>query len=261
MQQPRLIDNHCHYQRTAGFLEQMLQRGAAAGVTHFCLNGGGERWRQHGNAEVMAAAEAYPDRIIPIAFCYLGEHTAADVYAWYRAGFRGLKVQCPTAPYDASEYFPLYAAAEECRLPILFHCGVSARFPNHDHWDTSSRSMMPLTLDRLARCFPGLTLWGAHLGVPETWAAAMLMRIHPHVHFDLCGVDAGGRNWTTICNYREMFRDEQHFARLVFGSEGGPGGFAPLRAAYEQMLDDNGVSSETRERIFWYNVAEALGLV
>ena len=257
----RIIDNHCHYQNTDGFLEKMLEKGHEAGVEAFCLNGGGRRWRQHFNSEVMAAAEKHPGVVIPIAFCYLGEHTAADVYAWYRAGFRGLKVQCPTDPYDADEYFPLYAAAEECRMPILFHTGVSARFTNHDHWDTSSRYMMPLTLDRLARCFPGLTLWGAHLGVPDTWAAAMLMRVHPHVHFDLCGIDVTGERWTTICNHREMFYGgESHFGKLVFGSEGGPDGFAPLSAAYRKMLDANGVSAATQQRIFRSNVAEALGL-
>jgi predicted TIM-barrel fold metal-dependent hydrolase len=257
----RIIDNHCHYQKTDGFLEQMLEKGHQAGVEAFCLNGGGVRWRQNHNDKVMTAAEKHPGTIIPIAFCYLGEHTAADVYAWYRAGFRGLKVQCPTNLYDADEYFPLYAAAEECRMPVLFHTGVSARFPNHDHWDTSSRYMMPLTLDRIARCFPDLTLWAGHLGVPDTWAASMLMRVHPHVHFDLCGIDVTGERWTTICNCGEMlYGGEAHFGKLVFGSEGGPEGFAPLIASYRKMLDANGISPETKQRIFWGNVAEALGL-
>lgn len=257
-----IIDNHCHYQNTDGFLEQMIEQGQAAGIEIFCLNGGGARWRQHFNKEVMTAAELHPTTIIPIAFCYLGEHTAADVYAWYRAGFRGLKVQCPTNLYDADEFFPIYAAAEECRMPILFHTGISTRFPNHDHWDTSSRYMMALTLDRLARCFPDLTIWGAHLGVPDTWHAAMLMKVHPHVYFDLCGTDVTGERWTTICNCGEMFYGgESHFGKLVFGSEGSPSGFAPLVQAYRQMLDANGVSPETQNHIFRGNVAAALGLV
>lgn len=257
----RIIDNHCHYQKTDGFLEQMLEQGAAAGVDAFCLNGGGARWRQHSNDDVMAAAEAHPSRIIPVAFCYLGEHNAADVYAWYRAGFRALKVQCPANLYDSDEFFPVYAAAEECRMPVLFHTGISARFTNHDHWDTSSRYMMPLTLDRLARCFPDLTIWGAHLGVPDTWQSAMLMKVHPRVYFDLCGIDATGESWTTICNYPQMFNaGEAQFAKLVFGSEGSPEGFAPLIAAYRKLLTANNVSLQAQQRIFWTNVAEALGL-
>jgi len=255
----RVLDTHCHYQQTDGFLEQMLAQGQAAGVEVFCLNGGGPRWRQHGNDGVMAAAEAHPGVVLPFAFCNLGEDNAAQVYAWYRAGFRGLKTQCPAALYDDEAFFPIYAAAEECRLPILFHTGVSARFPNHDHWNTSSRFMMPMTMDRIARCFPSLTIWAAHLGVPDTWHAAMLMRMHPHVHFDLCGIDVTGKRWTTICNLGEMFtRGPDHFGRLVFGSEGGPAGFAPLIAAYREMLDDNDVPEDVQRRVFWGNAAAAL---
>jgi hypothetical protein len=257
----RIIDNHCHYQKQDGFLERMIEAGVAAGVERFCLNGGGPRWRQHGNEGVMSAAEAYPERIIPFAFCYLGEHSAADVYAWHRAGFRGLKTQCPTSFYDDDAFFPIYAAAEECRLPILFHTGISARFDNHDRWDTSSRYMMPMTLDRIARCFPDLVIWGAHLGVPDTWHATMLMRVHPRVHFDLCGIDATGKQWTTICNFGQMFTGgEEHFGKLVFGSEGGPEGFAPLAEAYRTMLTEQGISEAVQEKVFRGNVAEALGL-
>ncbi len=262
MDAPRVLATHCHYQKTDGFLEQMLEQGQAAGVEVFCLNGGGPRWRQHDNNGVMAAAEQHPDRVLPFAFCNLGEDTAAQVYAWYRAGFRGLKTQCPTGTYDDEAFFPVYAAAEECRLPILFHTGIIARFANHDHWNTSSRFMMPLMLDRLARCFPGLTIWAGHLGVPDTWHAAMLMRIHAHVHFDLCGIDVTGRRWTTICSYGEMFYGgADHFGKLVFGSEGSPGGFAPLLAAYREMLDAHDVPAEVCTRILWGNAAEALRLI
>ena len=257
----RIIDNHCHYQKQDGFLEKMLEGAAAAGVEKLCLNGGGPRWRQHDNHGVMLAAEQYPDTIIPFAFVFLGEDSAADVRAWRAAGFRGLKTQYPTNHYDADEFFPIYAAAEEERMPILFHTGVSARFPEHDRWDTSSRYMMPMTLDRIARCFPDLTIWGAHLGVPDTWHAAMLMHAHPRVFFDLCGIDTTGKRWTTICNYQELFYGgEAHWGKLVFGSEGGPTGFAPLARDYKALMDASGVSDEVQQKVFWGNVAEALEL-
>jgi len=258
MSELKIIDIHCHYQKTEGFLAQMLEAGQAAGVRVFCLNGGGPRWLQHGNDAVLAAAEAYPGVIIPFAFCALGEHNVADVYAWHRAGFRGLKVQCPPRMYDDEAFFPIYAAAEECRLPILFHTGISARFPNHDFWNTSSRFMMPLTLDRIARCFPGLTIWGAHLGVPDTYHAAMLMRIHPHVYFDLCGLEPREKHWTTLRRYEEMFFSPEHFGKLVFGSEGSPAGFAPLVATYQAILEKYALPDDIRLRVFWGNAAEAL---
>lgn len=257
----RIIDNHCHYQHQDGFLDRMLDAGTAAGVELFLLNGGGPRWRQHDNNGVMAAAEKHPDRIIPVAFCYLGEDTAADVYAWCRAGFRGLKVQYPVAAHDDEAFFDVYQAAEECRLPILFHTGISARFDNHDRWDTSSRWMMPLTLDRVARCFPDLVLWAAHLGVPDTWHAAHLMIRHPRLYFDLCGTDVAAEEHSSITQFRELFwSGERHAGKLVFGSEGGPAGFAPLIAGYRRLLDSLGVGAAVQEQVFRGNVAAALGI-
>ncbi|MBM4047707.1 MAG: amidohydrolase [Planctomycetes bacterium] len=257
----KILDVHCHYQMKDGYLDQMLEAAAAAGVEMLCLNGGGPRWRQQDNDGVMAAAEKHPAEVIPFAFVFLGEHSATDVRAWHKAGFKGLKTQYPTRMYDDEAFFPIYAAAEELRMPILFHTGISARFPEHDRWDTSSRYMMPLTLDRIARCFPGLTLWGAHLGVPDTWHAAMLMAVHPNVHFDLCGIDTTGKRWTTICNFGQMFyRGEAHWGKLVFGSEGGPAGFAPLAKNYKALMDEAGVSEAVQHKVFCQNAADALGM-
>lgn len=257
----RVIDNHCHYQKQADYLERMLSGAQEAGVDVVCLNGGGPRWNQHGNNEVLAAAQKYPDRIVPVAFCYLGEHTAADVHAWFRAGFRALKTQCPASFYDDDAFFPIYAAAEECRMPILFHTGISARMPQHDRWDTSSRYMMPLTLDRIARCFPDLVIWGAHLGVPDTWHAAMLMMCHPRVYFDLCGTDTTEKRQPSLCNFGELFvHGERQWGKLVFGSEGSPQGFGPLLHNYISLFEKYQVSEAMRQRILWDNVAEALNL-
>lgn len=259
MPEPRVIDVHCHYQRIDGFLEDQVSSAIAAGVEKICLNGGGERWKQHDNEGVMRAAERYPDTVIPFAFVYLGEDSAEDVRAWQREGFRGLKTQCPTAMYDDDEFFPIYEAAEELGMPMLFHTGISARrVPDHDRWDTSSRYMMPMTLDRIARCFPELTIWGAHLGVPDTWHAAMLMSVHPRVHFDICGLSA---NWTSMLHWDEMFyRGEEHWGKLVFGTEGGPRNFAAMVERYRTLLTEHGVGEEVQQRVLWKNAAEALGL-
>ena len=112
MSETGIIDIHCHYQERDGYLDEMLTASAQAGVQWLCLNGGGERWRQHGNDGVMAAAQAHPDRVIPFAFIHLGEESAADVRAWHAAGFRGLKTQYPADMYDSEAFFPVYEAAE-----------------------------------------------------------------------------------------------------------------------------------------------------
>jgi len=257
MSETRIIDVHCHYQKRDGYLDEMLAASAEAGVQWLCLNGGGERWRQHGNDGVMAAAQAHPDRVIPFAFIHLGEDSAADVRAWQAAGFRGLKTQYPADMYDSEAFFPVYGAAEELGLPILFHVGISARFvPDHDRWNTSSRFMMPLTLDRIARCFPDLTIWGAHLGYPDTWHAASMMRVHPRVFFDICGLP----DLPSLAPWDELFREEAEWGKLVYGTEGGARNFAPLRDRYRGLMDAAGVSDEVQQRVFRDNAAEVLGL-
>ena len=52
-----VVGNLCHYQLRDGYLDEMLDASAEVGVEWLCLNGGGARWRQHGNDGVMAAAE------------------------------------------------------------------------------------------------------------------------------------------------------------------------------------------------------------
>ena len=255
----RIIDIHCHYQNRDGYLDQMLSASEEAGVEWLCLNGGGERWRQHGNDDVMAAAEAHPDRIIPFAFIHLGEESACEVRAWHEGGFRGLKTQCPTAMYDDEEFFPVYEAAEELGMPILFHTGISARLiPDHDRWNTSSRFMAPITFDRIARCFPDLNIWGAHLGVYDTWDAAGMMACHPRVCFDICGISPA---WESLQPWDELFYlGEKHWGKLIYGTEGGPRNFAPLRDRYLQLFRDHGCSDATVNKVMWGNAAEALGI-
>ncbi|MGD9494893.1 MAG: amidohydrolase family protein [Armatimonadota bacterium] len=253
-----IIDIHCHYRKADGYLDEMLAASAEAGVQWLCLSGGGERWRQHDNDGVMAAAQAHPDRIIPFAFIHLGEDSAADVRAWHEAGFRGLKTQYPTDMYDSEAFFPVYEAAEELSLPILFHVGISARFvPDHDRWNTSSRFMMPLTLDRIARCFPNLTIWGAHLGYPESFHAAAMMSVHPRVFFDICGLPARS---PVLLPWDELLRTEAQWGKLVYRTEGGPRGFAPLAAHYREPMTQAGVSAAVQQRVMRGNAAEALGL-
>ena len=221
-----IIDIHCHYQKRDGYLDEMLRRPRLRGALAL------PQWRRRALASAwkrwgMAAAEAHPGRIIPFAFIHLGR-SAADVRAWHAAGFRALKTQYPADMYDSEAFFPVYEAAEELRMPILFHTGISARFiPDHDRWNVSSRFMMPLTLDRIARCFPDLTIWGAHLGYPDTWHAAELMRRHPRVFFDICGLP----DLPTPAPWSELFRGDEHGGKLIYGSEGGPAGFAPCATA------------------------------
>ena len=47
-----------------------------------------------------------------------------DIQRLHRLGYRGLKIIGTRHPYDFRDYYPVYRAAEELEMPILFHCGV-----------------------------------------------------------------------------------------------------------------------------------------
>ena len=47
-----------------------------------------------------------------------------DIDRLHRLGYRGLKIIGTRHPYDFRDYYPVYRAAEELEMPILFHCGV-----------------------------------------------------------------------------------------------------------------------------------------
>jgi predicted TIM-barrel fold metal-dependent hydrolase len=47
-----------------------------------------------------------------------------DIERLHRLGYRGLKIIGTRHPYDFRDYYPVYRAAEELAMPILFHCGV-----------------------------------------------------------------------------------------------------------------------------------------
>lgn len=100
-------------------------------------------------------------------------------------GFRALKMY-PTyqwfAPNDHKLY-PLYSAAQDLGIPIMFHTGSSvfagARLKYGD----------PLLLDDVAVDFPSLNLLLSHAGRPFWYdRAAFLARLHQNVYLDLAGL-------------------------------------------------------------------------
>jgi len=110
-------------------------------------------------------------------------------------GFRGIKFIYPAKPYDVDEYFPVYEEIEKTGMVCLFHTGIvigmSGKGGLHGigfqrPWRVSSNYMRPGHLDRIARCFPAMTIIGAHCGGGAWYEeAAHVMRWNPNVYFDM----------------------------------------------------------------------------
>ena len=193
------LDIHAHINSTDPDALRAFVETCERTETVACLCTAGPRSEKDypDNAATLKAARQYPGCIIPFAFVDLWETADADEVSRYAdQGFKGLKCINPYYPYDDDGYMPVYERAEQLKLPILFHTG--AYRPNrHDpiHRRPVLTNMHPLTLDRIARSFPGLKLILAHLGTTFfRREAAELIKLHPNLYADL----AGNGSWMAI---------------------------------------------------------------
>lgn len=110
-------------------------------------------------------------------------------YAVRELGLCGLKLAPIYQNFypDRKRYFPLYAKADELRIPIMWHQGTS--FVSEGYLDASR----PALLDPIARAFPNLRMIVAHLGHPWHGECVALVRKHPNLYADLSAL--GTRPW------------------------------------------------------------------
>lgn len=130
------------------------------------------------------------DALVP--FCSPNPYLDRDLVAVTeklvaRYDFRGVKIYpsyLPIAPND-SRLYPLYAFAQEARLPVMFHTGIST-FPG-----SRLKWAHPLLLDDVAVDFPDLALVLAH-GGRDLWfqEAFTLARMHRNVYLEVSGLPA-----------------------------------------------------------------------
>lgn len=102
------------------------------------------------------------------------EITYERIHQLHRLGYRGLKIIGTRRPYDSKDYFPVYRAAEELDMPILFHCGVIgggidllARHPRRDPESARRLREMDAAAERARAEMEELRAKYAPLPVPE----------------------------------------------------------------------------------------------
>ncbi len=202
-------------------LAQQAQRWAAAfdraGVAAGFFIAIGE-----GNEELAEFVRLNPSRFQ--AWGSVADPTAAgaaSVVRGFRAwGLRGLKLYPPTQRFSASDraVYPLYEAAAEQGLAVLFHFGITIA-PIYD-----LRYANPLDLSAAANDFPEVTFVIAHCGAGFLREALLLA-----YHTENIWVDTSGTN-----NWREftpgaptleaVFRDLVRTygpRRIMFGTDSG----------------------------------------
>ena len=292
-------DVHCHFPRNwqdpddrdyARLIDGRAEALRAAGVTRASLLCGGRMGISY--EESLTHARRHEDLFLPSAQVDPEEFTARDLRRLHELGYRGLKISGTRRPYDDYKYFPLYQAAEDLGMPILFHMGVlgggvdyARTHPRHDPEaaasqrrmremlervqapgegggprrflrDISATRMRPFHLDTLAHNFPDLRLIGAHMGGTGNYdEAASVARWRPNVLFDL----SGGETIERHAVERRLVGYEIGVEKLTWGSDCGDDEIAEHVERFEAILVQAGLDEEQCDRIRYVNATELFG--
>jgi predicted TIM-barrel fold metal-dependent hydrolase len=144
------------------------------------------------SADVVEGAARHGDVLVP--FASVDPNDGASAVARLRdlvaAGARGLKLH-PTlqgfTPNDPARY-PLYEAAGELAVPVIFHTGqtgIGAGLPGGRGFKL--RLSDPMLIDDVAADFPSLTIVLAHPSVPWQDSAISMATHKSNVYIDLSG--------------------------------------------------------------------------
>ena len=152
------------------------------------------------------------DMLIP--FTSLNPNTHPDLSAKLEfyvkdCGIKGLKLH-PSYQFfypNEARLYPLYAEAQELRVPVIFHIGSSI-FKR-----TRLKYCAPIYLDDIAVDFPDLTIIMAHSGRGFWYDECFfLSRLHKNVYMDITGLPP--QNLLTY--FPEL---EKNAGKVIFGSD------------------------------------------
>ena len=143
------------------------------------------------SAEIVEQAAQYSDVLIPFASVDPHDDTAvASLRELVAAGARGLKLHPSLQGFmpNQRQFYPLYEAAADLGIPIVFHTGqtgIGAGLPGGR--GIKLRYSDPMLLDDVAADHPGLTIIMAHPSVPWQDAAISIATHKANVFIDLSG--------------------------------------------------------------------------
>jgi predicted TIM-barrel fold metal-dependent hydrolase len=209
------------------------------GVDKVCVCPGGRMLeniknnKDNGNNVVESLFLQYPDFFIGFGRVRPEKDKPEYIDNLAKRGFKGLKFMDPATSYDDECIFPFYEKAEKHGLPCLFHTGWLGMGSKNEkrRYITRVRNMEPMTLDTIARVFPGLKIIGAHLGnAAYCMQAVELCRYQPNIYFDLTGGSIRKLPWEFIkilfgCQKEESLVNpetvcnEKVMKKFIFGSD------------------------------------------
>ncbi len=134
------------------------------------------------NEYVAEYVARHPDKLIGFASVDPNrDHAPQVLEEAVRRGLRGLKIAPIYQHFDpwSSEAYALYEVADALKIPVLWQQGTT--FVR----DTPLIHARPVLLDEIARRFPNLKMWIAHLGHPWCDELIVVIRKHPNLYADM----------------------------------------------------------------------------
>jgi predicted TIM-barrel fold metal-dependent hydrolase len=290
---PRIFDTHIHFpfrrpspglpvtSSWESMIDMLAYHCQRLNILRVCLLGRPGK----DNDLVEQAARRYPGLFLPFAMIDTEAETPDGVHQYADRGFRGLKIINPRRNYDHPAYFPLYAAAQERNLVILFHTGIVGgpvdylQYPPRDEshvpemtremerhrrwspeagevdsWYGASR-MQPIFLDGIGVAFPDLKIIGAHMGYGLYDSAAAVARWRRNVYFDISGGTVVRRHLLE----RNMLRGEVSTKKLTFGTDCDIAHMSREVTAWMQAFAEIGLSEQEQDDVFWGTAARLFG--
>jgi len=212
--------------------------------------------RRLGNDEVLAAARANPDVLIPFGSVdpHRGKLAVRQARELIEQGVRGFKFHPNTQRFwpNDTEFFPLYRVIAEAGLIALFHSGttgIGAGMPGGG--GVRLKYSNPMAVDDVAAEFPELDIILAHPSFP--WQEeALAVAVHkPNVYIDLSG-------WSPkyFPEILVQYINTRLRGKMLFGSD------YPLITPERWLADFEKlpIRDEVRPEVIKGNAAKLLGL-
>jgi hypothetical protein len=253
------MDAHAHLLDEPGYPEGLLRAMDDSGIERCCISGLGPLFGCADDAAVRAAFTAHPDRFIGAVYVRPGHDSPDTIVQARQAGFRMVKVTLPWRPYDDAAYDPLWAAAEQNRMPVLFHTGVVTTRGDAPQERISSWNMHPMRLEPVSRAFPNLRIIVAHLGIHWNDDAADLARMRPNVYVDLTGEPGGWRARADAVGIEKWLWWPGAFDKVLFGTDVHYSKIARIVREDTERMARLRLPTATREKVFAGNILGLLG--
>lgn len=209
------------------------------------------------NDEILAAARANPDVLIPFASVdpHKGKLGVREARALIEAGARGFKFHPNTQafwPNDRAHY-PLYEVIAQAGLIALFHTGttgIGAGMPGGG--GVRLKYSNPMCVDDVAADFPTMHIILAHPSFPWQEEALAIAVHKPNVYIDLSGWSPKYFPEILIRYTNTRLKD-----KMLFGSD------FPLIQPDRWLADFEKlpIKDEVRPLVLKRNAARLLGLV